>query len=227
VTASEELFEKFCVDNAIPYSRLYPDKHKTPDYKVRLNRQPVIIEIKELQPNKDESQAIRDLTDKGQTRCLSTTPGKRIRSKIEKAKHQIEQYTSGKYPGILILYDARPPFFDISPYFIKVAMYGFETIDVHVPSTLSEPIKFGTHRFGKNSKLRKDLHTYISSLGVLRKKAPVNQLHLDLYENRFADIPIPRTALTNYQNITLFELAPSDETTFADWRQVSKLQDDL
>ena len=179
------------------------------------------MEIKEFTPNEEEKQAIRDLEEKQGAVWGSTRVGNRVRYKIDGAKRQLERLAAERCPAVLVLYDARPiPIRGISPYEIEVAMYGWETIDLHVPDKLGEPVRFGKHRFGKGQKLRPDCHTYISAVGVLRETSPDERLHLDLYHNVFADVPMPLEALVSRSDITMFTIAPGEGNEFRGWARV-------
>lgn len=221
MTTSEQLFEEFCRTGSIHCCRLEPDGDKTPDYEITIGDQRIVVEIKELTPNDEEKQAIRDMKREEFTSWGSDKIGNRIRYKIDDAKRQLEPSAANKYPSILVLYDARPiPIKGISPYEIEVAMYGWETIDVHVSANLSKPVHFGKHRFGKGKKFRRDCHAYISALGVLREVNPDGRLHLSLYHNIFARSPIRFEFLAIRNDITVYTVAPGKGNEFRGWARV-------
>jgi len=221
MTISEQQFERFCNTYGLPFKRLTPDIHKTPDYEVVLGGQRTIVEIKELTSNDEEVKVVRDLREKRSASWGSAKVGNRIRYKIDDSKRQLERLAAGKCPGILLLYDTRPiPVRGISPYEILVAMYGFETVDLHVPEKMGEPVRFGKHRFGKGKKLRQDCHTFISAVGVLRETNPEGSLHLDLYDNVFADSPLSLEQLAGREDISVFTVAPGDGNEFRGWAKL-------
>ncbi|MEI8141156.1 MAG: hypothetical protein WCI03_14985 [bacterium] len=110
MTTSEQLFEKFCGMNAIQYERIPTTDDETPDYAITLCGTRVIVEIKELTPNEDDKKVIQKSKTAlpGECVCWGGTLGKRVRHKIESAKHQLKRLAAGKFPGVLLLYDARP-----------------------------------------------------------------------------------------------------------------------
>lgn len=221
MTISEQQFELFCNNSGLVFKRLTPDGHKTPDYEIILGGQRTIVEIKELTPNAEETQVVRDLVEKRSASWGPTKVGNRIRYKIDDSKRQLERLAGSKCPGILLLYDIRPiPVQGISPYEILVAMYGFETVDLHVSEKIGEPVRFGKHRFGKGKKLRHDCHTFVSALGVLRKTNLEGALHLDLYHNVFADSPLPVEQLVGREDISIFTVAPGDGNEFRGWAKL-------
>lgn len=221
MTISEQLFERFCKVGNIPFTRLSPDGEKTPDYEVVLAGQRAVFEIKELTPNREDMKALRDMEQKHSTVWGSGKIGNRIRYKIDDAKRQLERLASGRCPGVLILYDARPGIIrGIYPYEIEVAMYGFETIDLDVSEKVGEPVRFGKHRFGKGKKLRHDSHTYISAIGVLRERSPEGTLHMDLYHNVFADNPLPIEHLVHRSDMSFFTVAQGQGDEFRGWARI-------
>ena len=220
MTTSEQLFERFCTQSVIPFVRLLPDGIETPDYEITLGGVRVIVEIKELTPNEEEWQALCELEEKHST-SWGGTVGKRVRYKIDAAKHQLERLAGGRCAGVLLLYDARPqPFRGISPYEIEVAMYGFEAIDLHVPEGIGTPVHFGTHRFGKGKKLRHDCHTYISAIGILRETDTSGQYHIDFYHNVHTDHPLPLTEILRRKDMTVFTVAPGKGNEFRGWARM-------
>jgi len=221
MTISEKLFEQFCRENNIQFSRLLPDGNKTPDYEINLGDQHIILEIKEFALNNEEKIAINDFKKKRFSSWGSSKVGNRIRYKIDDSKRQIERLASGKCPAILLLYDARPfPIKGTSPYEIEVAMYGWESIDLHVPENLEKPVRFGKHRFGKGKKFRSDCHTYISAIGMLREIEPTEQLNLDIYLNVYADMPLQIDSLITRKNITVYTIASGNGNEFRGWARI-------
>lgn len=221
MTESEVKFQLFCRENNLPYQKLKPDDGKTPDYDVYVNGQKVVAEVKEFALNDEEKKALRDLqVNKVATWSGSKHVGDRVRHKIDKAKRQLQQRASGKFPSLLVLYDTRPtPIRGISPYDVLVAMYGFETIDLHEPEKPGEPMKFGKHRFGKGKKLRKDCKAYIGALAILEERAD-SCLHMNVYINVFAVPTLPLRSLLGFKNISLFTVPPGKGDEFRGWAQV-------
>ena len=215
---SEKKFESFCDIGEILYTRLTPEGKKTPDYEIVLGGCRMIVEIKELTPNDDEKKGIKDLEEKKWATWGSSKVGNRIRYKIDDSKRQIERLASKICPAILLLYDTRPfPVRGISPYEILVAMYGFETIDVHVPKNPNSKLTFGKHRFGKGKKIHHDQHNYISSVGVLRELESEGNLHIDLYNNVFSDKPLPFLKLLNRNDLSFYTIAQDSGDEFRKW----------
>jgi hypothetical protein len=221
MTISERYFETFCREAAIDFKRLSEGDHETADYEIILGGRRAIVEVKELRENEEDKRALRDMQEKGEAQWGSQKPGDRIRKKINSAKRQIQRVAGRKYPGILLLYDARPPLTaGISPYEIRVAMHGFETIDLHPPRVEYGAWHFGMHRFGKGKKFRLGVHSYFSAVGVLREAQTKGQFHVDLYLNAYADYPLPTQELALREDISLYALDSGKGDQFRDWAEI-------
>ncbi len=153
-TIGEKEFERFCAQHGFTLHKVKEQENKTPDYELLIGDIKIIVEIKDLEPNEEEKEADNHRRTHNWAVWGSNSPGTRIRYKIEEAKEQLRTSVKGNEPTLLILYDARPPVIKgISPYEMKVAMYGIETFHLAVPKDYRPPMLTG-HKFGKNSKLR-------------------------------------------------------------------------
>jgi len=54
-TISELLIEKFCEMKGIIYKRIAPDGKKIPDYDFFIDNRKIVVEIKQMDPNPEES----------------------------------------------------------------------------------------------------------------------------------------------------------------------------
>jgi len=217
---SEIKFEQFCVAQGIPFERIDTGPFTTPDYDIYVHGQKVVVEVKEFETNEDDKKVLHEMETKSHVSSGIHRVGDRIRYKIDNAKHQLENRAKGYFPSLLVLYDTRPyPIRGISPYEIIVAMYGWETIDLHASEKAGEPIKFGPHRFGKGKKFREGVHTYISGLAVLSERG-TNPLRLDIYVNDFVDKPLPFENLVQMENVSLFVRPPSQTNKFRNWARL-------
>lgn len=218
---SETFFLQYCNKGNISIRQLTPDGGKTPDFELILEGQKVIVEVKELRPNDGDKLANREFNEKGFAVWGDKNVGTRVRYKIDEGKHQLKRFADGKHPALMVLYDARPRNVSgIYPYEILVAMYGFETIDLHIPEDSSEPVLMGKHRFGKDKKIGPDRHSYISALAVLREVDHSNNLHLDVYDNIFADIRIPHECMAARNDMTVFTIPPGPGNQFRRWAEL-------
>ena len=103
-TESEILFERFCANKGIGFEKVLEGKKPTPDYDIFLEHKKVIAEVKQIDPNKDDLRAEKELRD-NQFTLIGCVPGKRVRNKIGSAGPQIRSRTEGKHPSIIILYN--------------------------------------------------------------------------------------------------------------------------
>ncbi len=123
LTISELLFEQFCKDNSIPYSRIEQEQHRTPDYDVYFGEYHMIAEVKQTDQNEKDEELREQLRSRGTTAGWEES-GRRVRIKINSAKKQLK---FKQCPAILVLYD-NVPIGSIDADDIKTAMYGHEII---------------------------------------------------------------------------------------------------
>ena len=220
MTESEIKFEQFCNSHNIQLNRIDVGLLTTPDYDIFVGSQKIVVEVKELQANDEDKKVLQDMETQKFAVWGSGRAGDRIRYKIDDAKKQIEGKAKGICPSMLVLYDARPfPVRGIYPHEVLVAMYGWETIELHVPEQLEEPVIFGKYSFGKGKKFREGVHTYISGLAVLSESTS-DSLRLDVYVNDFADKPLPYEDLIRMENVFLFVRPPNASNEFNEWARL-------
>ena len=100
-TLSEYLFERFCDEHVIPCQRIPEAQTKTPDYELSHGSARIIVEIKEIEPNKEELEAERIVLERGVGPVIGHLPGDRLRSKIAVSSKQIKARAEGRYPSLL------------------------------------------------------------------------------------------------------------------------------
>src|SRR5215216_1898358 len=79
-TISEMLFERFCTDTGIPFVRLEPDSssgQRTPDYEIHLQEPPVLVEVKQIDPNREDQALLRVFAETGEY-SFGGVPGDRL-----------------------------------------------------------------------------------------------------------------------------------------------------
>ena len=220
MTESEIKFEQFCNAQNIKFDRINMGQARTPDYDIFVNSQKIVVEVKELQANDEDKKAVQDWEIQKSAIWGSRRIGDRIRYKLDDAKRQIEVRAKGICPSMLFLYDDRPfPVRGIFSYEILVAMYGWETIDLHAPEKLGEPVTFGKHRFGKGKKFHERVHTYISGLAILSESTS-DSLHLAIYVNDYADKPLPYEMFLQMKDIDIYVRPQNHSNKFRKWIKV-------
>jgi hypothetical protein len=215
MTRSETLFEKFCANSGIKCVPIHTGGIRTPDYELTIDGQRVIVEVKEIDRNKNEQESLRNHgREEGHG-----TPGDRVRGKIKKASGQIKALTEGIYPSILVLFDLTWGG-HLDPYYIRVAMYGLEQIHMKVPRNPSiSPYATGMS-YGPERKMTKDDNTSISAIGVLRVPGP-NKIMLEVYHNRYASVELEMELLAKY-GIPQFKLEDDLPGSTAKWKELRR-----
>ena len=222
MTESEIKFEQFCNAHKIKFDKIDTGQSPTPDYDIFVNSQKIVVEVKELQANDEDKKALQDIEIQKSAIWVIHRVGDKIRYKLGDAKRQLEGRAKGICPSMLVLYDDRPfPVRGIFSYEILVAMYGWETIDLHIPEKLGEPVTFGKHRFGKGKKFRKGVHTYISGLAILSESTS-DLLHLDIYLNDYADKPLPYEMFLQIKDIDIYVRPQNHSNEFRKWIKVMR-----
>jgi hypothetical protein len=196
MTASEELFERFAKQTRLRVLRVATAGRlgeRRPDYVIRARARRarrLVVEIKEFVPNREEAIAIAEGAQSGRWSMPSVTPGKRIRYAIDSAGPQLRSLAGGKYPTLLILYDAllgRSLHSD--PYSVLTAMRGLDVVPVEVPRDPRISPTFGAARPGPKKRMTKEHNTSISALALLQEAGP-KALALMVYHNSFAAVPL-------------------------------------
>ncbi len=184
-TISENLFEQLCNENGIQWTRIseMPDM-QTADYKIILEDQQVIVEIKQLDPNSDDKERFTQVFQHGGVVSYFTTSKRRARKKIKSSKTQLKNSAAGQHPTILVLYDNTSGFSGLDEDSVLDAMYGDE-IYLIPPNEQTAEIEA---RFGGNQQMTESSKKYISAIGILdvRNRKPI----LTLFHNSYADMPI-------------------------------------
>lgn len=216
-TLSENLFEKYCDIHGIRWKAVAVGLTRTPDYDIFLRRFKVVTEVKEITQNKIERQAEEDLK-KNKYSVVSTVPGDRVRSKITDAVPQIKARSKGRYPGLLVLFGNGFSAGHIDEYQIRVAMYGFETIVIALPSDKSKsPYAIGK-KFGPKRKVTSEHNTSLSAIASLIKNGN-NKLDLKIFHNNYAAVPLDPRLFAHY-GVSQYRLGEAEPGEIAQWVEV-------
>ncbi len=218
MTQSERIFENFCDRLKIKFARVPRGAKKIPDYELTINRQRIIVEVKEIEKNKDETESDRLAKERGYGQVLSTMPGQRVRKKIYKSSPQIKAKTDGVYPSILALFDGAPLSDHLSNYNIRVAMYGLEEIHIAVPEDPKISSYITGKSYGSERKMTPNDNKSISAIGVLHTTSR-KEIDLDLYHNKYASNPLDPKLFQNYA-IAQFVLGEGVNGGTAQWERV-------
>jgi hypothetical protein len=187
VTISELLFEQFCEQNSIPFSRIIPQDYKTADYEVYLDGNLVIVEVKQINPNKDDEKYRLKIRQQGVIAYWEKS-GRRVTLKIGSAKQQLKSNSQGKHPAILVLYD-NVPIKSIDHDDIITAMYGQESINIAWPEDYKNIApEILNVKLGTDSMFTRTHNTTFSGIALLYKTG--DNIRLDFFHNIYARCPI-------------------------------------
>jgi hypothetical protein len=219
MTLSETLFEKFCSNSGINFFPIQTGHKKSPDYELLIDEQRIIIEVTEIDKDKNYYQ-----NSNGLINPPGYTPGEPIRIKIKKKLPQIKARTEGIYPSILVLFDRGQIAGYLDPYDIRVAMYGLEQIHMNVPINPSLSPYATSMSYGPKRKMTENHNTSISAIGGLFTPRP-NEIILEVYHNKFAAVPLNPKLLAKY-GIDQFALEDEERGKTAKWEKLF-VKDDL
>jgi hypothetical protein len=220
-TISEELFERFCQENKIQFSRIevsvIPGK-KEPDYEMTTSFGKVLVEVKQFDPNSEEVKLQKQLEGRGWTDAFGGEPGAKVRLKIQSASKQLKSRGAGSVPSIVVLYNNVP----ISrrgtdPCEIKTAMYGMEKIDLGVASNTFE-VSLKDCGFGSKRKMTPESNTSISAVAALYGGLE-QHLSMCIFHNVYATMPLNSEC---FQGEKIRHYAIADKVTgqFQEWREI-------
>jgi hypothetical protein len=219
-TISEEVFEEYCAGRGIPCNRIPETSTKTPDYELVLGTQRVIVEVKEIARNPEERESDRLLAERGRGNVTGGTPGDRVRSKIAACSKQIKARTNGILPSMLVVFNDGRVLGHVEPYHIRVAMYGLEQVYLSVPPIGSNASPSVTGMgYGPRRKMTPEDNTSISAVAALVMSSR-HEIHLLVYHNRFAAVPLDPALLGAY-GVRQFVLDQERSGVAADWREVA------
>jgi len=184
-TISELLIEKFCEMKGIIYKRIAPDGKKIPDYDFFIDNRKIVVEIKQMDPNPEESKKINEFNTSGSV-TIRTEPGKRVRGKITDSQRKFRRRSQGKHPSMLVLYDNVKYHKHTEPFEILSAMYG-QPYFALVYSEVSARV--GDMKHGPKQKTTEADNTSISAIGVMIKNKGGNPA-LTIYHNKYSEVPL-------------------------------------
>ena len=211
-TKSEILFEQFCKENSIPYSQIDQSDCRTPDYEIYFGKILVVIEVKQIDRNKNEKKYQEQLPKLGRV-GIREKSAQRVRHIIYDAHEQLKNRSQGKLPAILVIYD-NTPFKSIEPTDIKNAMYGDETVGLYsLDDTEDLFIEIKNGGFGSGRKFTKDDNTTISGIAKLYM---FGTLRLDIFHNQYAKCPFEPSWLRR-GTVTHFKLEPQLPGKMQEW----------
>ena len=215
---SEILFEEFCSSAGIKYFSVPTEAHsKTPDYELIVGEQKVVVEVKEIERNREEIESDRLLQQRGYGNATGGVPGQKVRLKIQSCSGQIKARSQRIHPSFLVLYEHHIAAVNIEPYEILVAMYGLETFILAVPEK-GRPYLIDK-KLGPRRKMTEHDNTSISGVATLRKRQ-TGRTELTLYHNKYAAIHLNAHILAQY-DVVQFRLAQTEVGSIPCWEHIA------
>jgi len=179
-TISETIFEEFCNSNNLLWEKITECDQPTPDYKVVLNAETVIVEVKQI----DEDD---EFTEIG-----SRIVGEHVRKKINDARtrKQFKIASNERLPAILLIYNNLDPMqaFGTEQLDFRAAMYGEPTVVINLKdNSITDSYD------GRNQSLREKKNNSFSAVGLLYQTNEVPAVRI--YENTFAENKLDYSSL--------------------------------
>lgn len=189
---SEDIFEQFLSENAVPFERVQEQASPRPDYSLNIGSTSIMVEVKELTAD-------------------GPVPGSRIvgddiRRCINGAKPQIQFGAGQGLPSILLIYNAKDPVFQMfatEEHDFVAAMYGEYTALVD-KATRERSDWFQ----GRNQQLQEAKNTSFSAVGHLCDRHGTRTV--TLFENVFAKVKVPCDELPSCFAVRRCELSEAD-----------------
>jgi hypothetical protein len=186
-TISETLFEQFCTDTGIHFTRLLPDLavgQRTPDYAIHLQEPPILVEVKQIDPNREDQALFRHFAETGEYR-FSGVPGDRLRGRISKAGQQLRARVQPDQPTMVVVYNNVHVLRGFTgPHAVMAATYGLYKAVITRSHGVCAQVLSVARRLGGSRSMTPKHNTSVSGLAVLfdGPEGP----YLVVYHNRFA-----------------------------------------
>jgi len=221
VNKSEELFEKWCSQNAWIYERIQEGLERTPDYRLSICGKRIYAEVKEIVANDEEKKVISDLAEKGISDAFGAEPGKTVREKIKEGYPQIKKFSEPETcSGIPVLYNnsGMVGLGRIDHYDVLSGMFGLQTVPVSFPNDPnSEPV-FGPDYLGPKKSVTPERNRYLSGILTLYEHFEKGLMAF-FYHNPHATFPI-ETNLLKVENCIQYEV----DHAKLNWKLVQNLE---
>jgi hypothetical protein len=217
-TISEILFENICNKQGLSYSPIVREGTRTPDYLLTIRNTDIIVEVKQLDPNKKDKERYETIKKGRRAIAFFTDDKTRVREKIKIASKQLRRYAKGKKPSILILYDNTHGFSGLDGYGILTAMYGDESIPIFVDENHELEPFAGPAKFGGGRRFTRNEKNYISAIGMI-KFIFTDEPEILLFHNIYAERPIdPFDAV--FLASKQFTISKGDPNVFREWTEI-------
>ena len=189
-TKGDQLFETFCLARGIQLAQIPEGKRKSPDFLARIDASDFIVEVKTLEPNKEEAEVIARRA-RGEIVAGGGTPGERLRREIREANRQFKAYGCAELPTLLVVYNDTDCSIHCDPYSVMTAMQGLDVIDITFPLNRSESPSWESPRSGLVGRvIREGINTSTSAIAVLQVNDWTDVM-LRVFHSEYARTPLP------------------------------------
>ena len=191
-TESESLFEKLCIIKRIKFEPIPIEENlRTPDYRIWLNSIKVIVEVKQMELNKDDLQFIEKISKGIEVpNGFRGTGHLRIRNLIDDAYPQLKNFTNDLHPSLIVACDLTKGLSHLENEDVLNAMYGDEVVIISDTSKNSEEVNPTRHKFGGNRKVTKGTKRSLSAVALLEFNEFNETVRLEVFHNIHASIPL-------------------------------------
>ena len=221
MTRSEQLFERFCAGIGLRLHKVPESKLKSPDYYLEVRNSRLVVEVKQIDANKQERSVLRKPPDEWNEDDIFhwDIPGDRLRNKIANAMPLLRALSKGEYPTLLVIYDnimAWPELAD--EYAVRVAMYGIETAMITPEVAPEGGAKIVERWYGPRKRVTEQHNTTLSAIAVMSDQD--GRTLITVYHNWYAKVPMRKEMLL-VSGVEHFELERAPGAGFCEWKRIS------
>jgi hypothetical protein len=201
-TKSELVFENYCRERGYLSERIEPELNagQFPDYRVVTPVGPVIVEIKEFTPNKNDRRFVDELRKLGRADAKRSI-GKRVRSAIKDAAPQLRRYEQDPFPEVLLLYDNIYDNSVLDDYWPWARNEYLQALDIASGMFGSPRMRFWLdpgkrsveatdYPHGGGRQLTNTERLYIGAVAILNEATEQTPIQIDFFHNWFSTKPV-------------------------------------
>jgi hypothetical protein len=141
--------------------------YKRPDYVIKVDGQPCVVEIKQIDPTPADNALLQELA-RGEVKGRWIDPGARLTCPMRGASDQLRKFSMRGFPTVVCLFDNTAGFYTENIHVIQ-AMAGKETLRFEVSGDQEHQPRFLGVSFGKKATLTKAHNTSVGAVAVLRQ----------------------------------------------------------
>jgi hypothetical protein len=219
MTDSEIYFERFCKRRGIECARLVEGPAKTPDYEIRVDNLHIAVEVKQIEPNRED----RNILERRATQGAAAywVDMSRARQSILDAARQLRVHSKGRQPAVAVLYELVPLGGYLQSDSIARCLYGAELLHVAVPKDPGREARILGSSYGGRRVLTERHNRTLSAIAVLRLEGEGETL--SVYHNVHAEFPI-HPAQFRFFGVSHFAWQASDSRHLPWWVEVTSTE---